>query len=129
MLCVGRRLLRTTHIFTLLMYVEHKMARNRRNNWYVSKVDLVQDENGRLTAFERVLTVPEGSKSLKAGRRVAGATLARMKAMGIEDIYLCPPDHKRYNRLFREQNKRNKARKLNKGDIAEILAEENKTND
>jgi hypothetical protein len=35
--------------------------------------------------------------------------------------------------LLREQNKRNKARQLNKGDIAEILAEaiqeENKAND
>jgi len=52
-----------------------------------------------------------------------------MKGIGIENIFLCEPDHKRYSRLLREQNKRNKARKLNKGDIAEILAEEIKTNE
>jgi|TARA_R100000789_G_scaffold95430_1_gene95957 hypothetical protein len=56
-----------------------------------------------------------------------------MIGLGIENIFLCEPDHKRYSRLLREQNKRNKARQLNKGDIAEILAEaiqeENKAND
>lgn len=101
----------------------------RYDNWYVSKVDVGCDANGRLEAIERVLTRPEGSKSKKEGRRVATSTLARMKAIGIENIFLCEPDHKRYSRLLREQNKRNKARKLNKGDIAEILAEEIKTNE
>ena len=95
----------------------------------MSKVDVGCDANGRLEAIERVLTRPEGSKSKKEGRRVATSTLARMKAIGIENIFLCEPDHKRYSRLLREQNKRNKARKLNKGDIAEILAEEIKTNE
>jgi len=37
-----------------------------------------------------------------------------MIGLGIENIFLCEPDHKRYSRLLREQNKRNKARKLNK---------------
>ena len=95
----------------------------------MSKVDVGCDANGRLEAIERVLTRPEGSKSKKEGRRVATSTLARMKGIGIENIFLCEPDHKRYSRLLREQNKRNKARKLNKGDIAEILAEEIKTNE
>ena len=101
----------------------------RYDNWYVSKVDVGCDANGRFEAIERVLTRPEGSKSKKEGRRVATSTLARMKGIGIENIFLCEPDHKRYSRLLREQNKRNKARKLNKGDIAEILAEEIKTNE
>ena len=105
----------------------------RYDNWYVAKIDVGRNADGRLEAIERVLTRPEGSKSKKEGRRLATTTLARMKGIGIENIFLCEPDHKRYFRLLREQNKRNKARKLNKGDIAEILAEamqeENKAND
>ena len=105
----------------------------RYDNWYISKVDVGADENGRLEAIERVLTRPEGSKSKTEGKRLATTSLSRMRAIGIENIFLCEPDHKRYSRLLREQNKRNKARQLNKGDIAEILAEtiqeENKTND
>ena len=105
----------------------------RYDNWYISKVDVGADENGRIRAIERVLTRPEGSKSKTEGKRLATTSLSRMRAIGIENIFLCEPDHKRYSRLLREQNKRNKARQLNKGDIAEILAEaiqeENKTND
>ena len=105
----------------------------RYDNWYISKVDVGADENGRIQAIERVLTRPEGSKSKAEGRRLATTSLTRMIGLGIENIFLCEPDHKRYSRLLREQNKRNKARQLNKGDIAEILAEaiqeENKTND
>ncbi len=105
----------------------------RYDNWYISKVDVGADENGRLEAIERVLTRPEGSKSKTEGKRLATTSLSRMRAIGIENIFLCEPDHKRYSRLLREQNKRNKARQLNKGDIAEILAEaiqeENKAND
>jgi len=95
----------------------------RYDNWYISKVDVGADENGRLEAIERVLTRPEGSKSKTEGKRLATTSLSRMRAIGIENIFLCEPDHKRYSRLLREQNKRNKARRLNKGDIAEILAE------
>ena len=101
----------------------------RYDNWYVSKVDVGLDANGRLEAIERVLTRPEGSKSKAEGRRLATTSLTRMIGLGIENIFLCEPDHKRYFRLLREQNKRNKARKLNKGDIAEILAEEIKTDE
>lgn len=101
----------------------------RYDNWYVSKVDVGLNAEGHIEAIERVLTRPEGSKSKKEGRRLAAYSLARMKAIGIENIFLCEPDHKRYSRLLREQNKRNKARKLNKGDIAEILAEEIKTDE
>ena len=105
----------------------------RYDNWYVSKGDVGADETGRIQAIERALTRPEGSKSKTEGKRLATTSLSRMRAIGIENIFLCEPDHKRYSRLLREQNKRNKARQLNKGDIAEILAEaiqeENKAND
>ena len=93
------------------------------DNWYVCKVDLTQDADGRLTAIERALTRPEGSKSKTEGRRVAAATLARMTALGIEDLHLCHPNHKRYSKLLREQNKRNKIRKMTKADLAVILAD------
>jgi len=95
----------------------------RYDNWYISKVDLTQDAEGRLKATERVLTRPEGSKSKTEGRRVAGATLARMTALGIENLHLCQPNHKRYSKLLREQNKRNKVRKMTKADLAVILAD------
>lgn len=101
----------------------------RYNNWYVSKVDIGLNAEGRLEAIERVLTAPEASKSKREGRRLAALTMSRMKALGIENLYLCPPDHKRYSKLLREQNKRNKVKRMTKGDIAEILAEENKTNE
>ena len=101
----------------------------RYNNWYVSKVDIGFNAEGRLEATERVLTAPEASKSKREGRRLAALTMSRMKALGIENLYLCPPDHKRYSKLLREQNKRNKVKRMTKGDIAEILAEENKTNE
>ena len=101
----------------------------RYNNWYVSKVDIGFNAEGRLEAIERVLTAPEASKSKREGRRLAALTMSRMKALGIENLYLCPPDHKRYSKLLREQNKRNKVKRMTKGDIAEILAEENKTNE
>lgn len=101
----------------------------RYNNWYVSKVDIGLNAEGRLEATERVLTAPEASKSKREGRRLAAMTMSRMKALGIENLYLCPPDHKRYSKLLREQNKRNKTKRMTKGDIAEILAEENKTNE
>lgn len=93
------------------------------DNWYVSKVDLTQDAEGRLTAIERALTRPEGSKSKTEGGRVARATLARMTALGIENLHLCQPDHKRYSKLLREQNKRNKVRRMTKADLAVILAD------
>ena len=101
----------------------------RYDNWYVSKVDVGVDENGHIQATERALTRPEGSKSKKEGRRLATTSLARMIGLGIENIFLCEPDHKRYSQLLREQNKRNKTRRLNKGDIIEILAEELKENE
>jgi hypothetical protein len=101
----------------------------RYDNWYVSKVDVGADENGRIQALERALTRPEGSKSKTEGKRLATTSLSRMKAIGIENLFLCPPDHKRYSRLLREQNKINKTRRLNKGDIIEILAEELKENE
>jgi len=93
------------------------------DNWYISKVDLTQDADGRLTAIERALTRPEGSKSKTEGSRVARATLARMAALGIEDLHLCQPNHKRYSKLLREQNKRNKERRMTKADLAVILAD------
>ena len=43
----------------------------RYDNWYVSKVDVGLDANGRLEAIERVLTRPEGSKSKAEGKRLA----------------------------------------------------------
>ena len=93
------------------------------DNWYISKVDLTQSADGRLTAIERALTRPEGSKSKTEGRRVARATFARMAALGIENLHLCQPDHKRYSKLLREQNKRNKERRMTKADLAVILAD------
>ena len=101
----------------------------RYDNWYVSKVDVGADENGRIRAIERALTRPEGSKSKTEGKRLATTSFSRMQAIGIENLFLCPPDHKRYSRLLREQNKRNKTRRLTKGDIIEILAEELKENE
>jgi len=101
----------------------------RYDNWYVSKVDVGADENGRIQAIESALTRPEGSKSKTEGKRLATTSLARMIGLGIENIFLCEPDHKRYSRLLREQNKRNKTRRLNKGDIIEILAAELKENE
>ena len=101
----------------------------RYDNWYVSKIDVCRGDNGNIQAIERALTRPEGSKSKKEGKRLATTSLARMSGLGIENIFLCAPDHKRYSKILREQNKRNKARQLNKGDIAEILAEEMKQNE
>jgi hypothetical protein len=93
------------------------------DNWYVSKVDVTRSNEGRLQALERPLTRPEGSKSLTEGKRLARVSLARMKAMGLENLVLCKPDHKRYSRLLRESNKRNKAKRMTKADIAAIMAD------
>ncbi len=93
------------------------------DNWYVSKVDVTRNEEGRLQAIERPLTRPEGSKSHTEGHRLARLSLARMKAMGLENLHLCQPDHKRYSRLLRESNKRNKAKRMTKADIAAIMAD------
>jgi hypothetical protein len=101
----------------------------RYDNWYVSKIDVGRGPDGHIQAIERALTRPEGSKSKKEGKRLATTSLARMAGLGIENIFLCEPNHKRYSKILREQNKRNKARQLNKGDIAEILAEEMKQNE
>ena len=43
----------------------------RYDNWYVSKVDVGFNAEGRIEAIERVLTAPEASKSKKEGRRLA----------------------------------------------------------
>lgn len=94
------------------------------DNWYVSKVDVSLNAEGRLEAAERVLTAPEASKSKREGRRLAAMTMSRMKALGIENLHLCPPDHKRYSKLLREQNKRNKVKRMTKADVAAILADD-----
>lgn len=94
------------------------------DNWYVSKVDVSRDEGGKLQVIERPLTRPEGSKTRVEGSRVARVTLARMRALGIENLHLCPPDHKRYSRLLREANKRNKTKRMTKADIAAIMADD-----
>ena len=78
----------------------------RYDNWYVSKVDVGLNAEGRIETVERVLTAPEASKSKKEGRRLAAMTMARMTALGIENLHLNPPDHKKYSKLLREQNKR-----------------------
>jgi hypothetical protein len=93
----------------------------RYDNWYVSQIEVSLDSEGCIQAVESVLTVPEASKSKKAGRRMASTTLARMTALGIENIFLCEPNHKRYSKLLRAQNKRNKVRKMSKAAIAEIM--------
>ena len=96
----------------------------RYDNWYVSKVDVGLNAQGRIEAVERVLTAPEASKSKKEGRRLAAMTMARMTALGIENLRLNPPDHKKYSKLLREQNKRNRVKKMTKADLAVILADD-----
>jgi hypothetical protein len=95
----------------------------RFDNWYVSKIDVSLSADGRLQAIESALTRPEGSKSKVEGRRLAAMSLARMKAIGIDNIHLSEPNHKRYSKLLREQNKRNKIRQMTKADVAVILAD------
>ena len=92
----------------------------RYDNWYVSKVDVGLNAEGRIEAVERVLTAPEASKSKKEGRRLAAMTMARMTALVIENLHLNPPDHKKYSKLLREQNKRRKANPLTVADIARM---------
>jgi hypothetical protein len=93
----------------------------RYDNWYVSQIEVSLDSEGRIQGLENVLTVPEASKNKKAGRRMAAASLARFAAIGIENIFLCEPNHKRYSKLLRAQNKKNKAKKMSKVAIAEIM--------
>ena len=94
----------------------------RYDNWYVSQIEINLDAEGRLQGYESVLTVPEASKSKIAGHRMATSSLSRFKAIGIENIFLCAPDHKRYSKLLREQNKRNKVRKMSKREIEKIMS-------
>ena len=110
-------------LMTLTPRFRFNMAK-KYDNWYVSKVDVSLNAEGRLEAAERVLTAPEASKSKREGRRLAALTMSRMKALGIENLHLCPPDHKRYSKLLREQNKRNKVKKMTKADVAAILADD-----
>lgn len=94
----------------------------RYDNWYVSQIEINLDAEGRLQGYESVLTAPESSKSKLAGHRMAAASLSRFKAIGIENIFLCEPNPKRYSKLLREQNKRNKVRKMSKREIEKIMS-------
>jgi hypothetical protein len=94
----------------------------RYDNWYVSQIKVSLNSEGRVQALESVLTVPEASKSKMAGHRMASSSLSRFKAIGIEHIFLCEPDHKRYSKLLKEQNKRTKVKKMSKREIEKIMS-------
>jgi hypothetical protein len=86
--------------------------------YYVSKTHLSNDDAGRLTGRETVITRPDTLKATKEALR-------RYRALGIENLHLCkhPPKSRRWGQLDRAANKLRKTRKMTLADVAEDLAE------
>jgi len=85
--------------------------------YYVSRTH-VFFENDRISGYETVLTKPDTLETAKNG-------LSRLKALGIENLYLCehPANSRRWGKLDRAQTKRTKTRKLTMADVAADLEE------
>ena len=87
--------------------------------YYVSRTHVALDDDGRVSAYETVLTRPAPLKATQEALR-------RYKAIGITDVHLCmhPANSRRYGKLDRGAVKRRgKARKLTLADVAPALAE------
>ena len=90
--------------------------------YYISKTHVERDAAGRLSGRETVLTKPD---TLKCTQN----SLRRLRALGIEHLHLCehPAQSRRWGRLDRAANKLRKTRKLTLEDVAEDIAEMEKS--